>query len=74
MKSVERRFKKILKKNPCWSSYVCFAETCNSQDFQKKTIYFWFNKLVDKNDYDKKEKKLILSHLRSLSRKEGKQP
>jgi len=67
MKSLERRFKNILNKNPFWSSYICFAVAVAKQEFKKATIYFWFNKLVDKNDYSRKEKKGILKHLCDLS-------
>jgi len=63
MKSIERRFKNISQKNPYWSSCVSFAETCNSRCFKERTIQFWFNKLVDKNDYEKRDKKALLSHL-----------
>ena len=67
MKSLERRFRNILNKNPFWSSYICFAVAVTKQKFTKATISHWFNRLVDKNDYSKKEKKGILKHLCNLS-------
>lgn len=68
MKSLERRFKNFTEKNPHWSTYVCFAEAVKGQNFSKQTIHRWFLKLVDKNDYDKKDKRSILTQLEELSK------
>jgi len=67
MRSLKRRFKNIEKGNPFWSSYICFAEAVSGQKFSKQTIHRWFLKLVDNDDYDKKDKRALLSHLRDLS-------
>ena len=67
MKSLQRRFNNIIKMNPYWSSYICFTEAVIDQRFSRQTVHRWFNKIVDKNDYDKKDKKIILSHLLNLS-------
>jgi hypothetical protein len=68
MKSIERRFNNIVEKCPYWSSYICFAEAIKRQGFSRQTIHRWFNKLVDKNDYVKNEKKAILAHLDVLTK------
>ena len=68
MKSIKRRFNNIEKKNPYWRSYICFAEAMKGQDFSGQTIRRWFNKLVDKNDYAKSDKKAILNHLDTLTK------
>ncbi|MFA6096849.1 MAG: hypothetical protein WC788_04445 [Candidatus Paceibacterota bacterium] len=67
MKSLERRFKNISDKKPLWSSYICFAEAVKKQRLNKQTIHRWFNKLVEKDDYARNEKKGILKHLCNLS-------
>lgn len=67
MKSLERRFRNILEKNPCRSSYICFAEAVRGRKFSRQTIHRWFRKLVDKSDYDKKERKTLLANLSELS-------
>ena len=67
MKSIQRRFDDISSKNPHWSSYICFAEVIKQQKFNKESIRIWFNKLVDKDDYDKKDKKALLDQLYALS-------
>ena len=67
MRSLEARFKKIAEKNPFWSSYICFAEAIAYQRFSRSIIHRWFQKLVDKDDYAKNEKKAILEHLENLT-------
>jgi len=66
MRSIERRYRKIAKKNPIWSSHTCFARAIAGQRFSREAIHFWFNKLVDKDDYAKKEKKQVLAYLETL--------
>jgi hypothetical protein len=68
MKSLERRFNNITEKNPKWSSYICFTEAIKEQNFGEQIIHRWFNKLVDKNDYAKNEKKAVLRFLVGLSK------
>lgn len=67
MKSLERRFISIAEKKPNQSSYMCFAEAIKEQGFSKQTIHRWFQKLVDKSDYAKGEKKGLLENLANLS-------
>lgn len=68
MRSLERRFKNLETKNPLWSSYVCFAQAIINQKFNSQAISRWFNKLVDKSDYDRRDKKSILAHLDQLTK------
>jgi len=68
MKSLERKFNKISKRNPYWSTYTCFTETIYGIGFSRQTIHRWFNVLVDKNDYDKTNKKEIMSFLESVGK------
>lgn len=74
MKSLERRFNNISRLNPKWSSYICFAEALKKQNFNRKTIYYWFNRLVEKNDYDKADKYELVKCLISLSANPKKMP
>jgi hypothetical protein len=66
MRSIERRFNKISKRNNTWSSFICFAEAIKGRNFSKQMIHRWFNKLVDKSDYDKKDKRVELNQLENL--------
>lgn len=67
MKSLERRFADIAERKPTASSYACFAEAVKGQGFSRQTIHRWFQKLVDKDDYARDEKKELLAHLEQLS-------
>lgn len=67
MRSIERRFDNITTKNPYWSSHTCFAEAIKGRHFSKQTIHRWFQELVEKDDYDKKDKREILGYLVNLS-------
>lgn len=68
MKSLGRRFKNIVSKNPLWSSLVCFTEAVNGQGFGRQTIHRWFQNLVEKDDYNLGDKRNILAHLEDLSK------
>ena len=67
MRSLERRFKRIEKENPYWSSYICFCETVKNQEFTKRRLYHWFNKLVKNDDYKPTNKKILLKALLNLN-------
>jgi len=67
MRSIKRRFENVSRKNPYWSSYICFAEGIKGQNFNKKIIYFWFNKLIDKTDYSKTDKRVLVEQLWLIS-------
>lgn len=49
-----------------WSSYTAFAHAISSKKFSPLAIRPAFNKLVDKSDYDKKEKMDILKYLYTI--------
>lgn len=68
MKSLKRRFNNISKQNHYWSSYICFAEAVKDQNFSRRTISKYFNALVEKDDYDKRDKKELIKNLLSLSK------
>ncbi len=70
MKSLKRVFEKIKKENPNWSDYICFSHAISGKGFSKRTISHHFNKLVDKGDYLKREKKDILEWLFLLSKRQ----
>lgn len=67
MKSLRRRYNKIVSKHNQWNSYTCFAEAIKWQKFSHRTIKHWFNRLVDKADYDPREKGELLKFLNNLT-------
>lgn len=55
MRSIEARFKMMVDHYPFHSSFICFLRAVDKQDFSRPMIIKWFRKLVDKEDYDKKD-------------------
>ncbi len=68
MRSIQRRFNNLQHKYPLLSSYTNFIRAIRGNNFSKDTISRWFNILVDKNDYENSDKKLILKHIEKLSK------
>lgn len=68
MKSIERIFSKLNEEHPYWSTLVCFSESIFRKNFNRESIHRWFNKLVDTDDYDTRDKKEIMNFLESISK------
>lgn len=56
-----------MEKRPGWSSFLCFAGAITDQGFSCRVVHYWFDKLVDKDDYDKIDRFEILIHLDQLA-------
>ncbi len=69
MRSLKRVFEKLKMENPNWSDYTCFSYAISGKGFSKKIISRYFNKLVDKGDYSRGEKKDVLERLFWLSQR-----
>jgi len=67
MKSVKANFNKIQEKNPYWSSFVCFAVTTQRKKYTWNIVRYWFNKLVEKDDYARDEKMQIYKWLKQFT-------
>lgn len=67
MKSIERRFIAKVQKYPDHSSFICFGRAVWGQKFTPRFISKYFNKLVEKADYDHSDRKDILKHFLSIS-------
>lgn len=67
MRSIERRFSSLQQRRPYASSIVNFAAAVKKQTFSRATISRWFRKLVDSDDYARKDRKDILDDLTILS-------
>ncbi|KKR69861.1 MAG: hypothetical protein UU13_C0020G0012 [Candidatus Nomurabacteria bacterium GW2011_GWB1_40_7] len=65
MRSIERRFANFYSL-PGKSSYIAFADAIKGQHFGTETIRYWFNKLVEKDDYTPRDKKDLFKHLLAL--------
>jgi hypothetical protein len=71
MRSLERRFKNLQQKRPQVSSLLNFGAALQGQRFSEDAIHRWFNKVVEKGDYENRDKRAILRYLVSLSGLEG---
>lgn len=69
MKSLKRRFNNIAERNPNWSTFTCFSEAICGQGFSGQDTRRWFHRLVARDDYFTREKKEILAHLDSLTKR-----
>ncbi len=67
MKSLQRRFNNIAKRNPAMSTLLCFANAVMGQKFSMQKITKYFYRLVDKNDYPHRDKDLIVKEYFDLS-------
>lgn len=67
MKSIERRFNNVRKKNINYSDYVCLAEAVLGQQFSRRRLYTYFKKLVSIDDYDGTDTNMLVRHLYKIS-------
>jgi len=67
MKSIQRRFNNFQYKNQNVGDYVNLARTVKDQKFSKNSISRWFEKLVNKDDYERKDKRWLIKHLVKVS-------
>ncbi|MHB8871033.1 MAG: hypothetical protein ACYC5G_01070 [Candidatus Doudnabacteria bacterium] len=69
MKSLRARFEAVKDKNTNYSDYLCFAEAIRGRKFSKLVIHRWFNLLVEKEDYNRVDKRDLLGYLVYISNK-----
>lgn len=68
MKSLKRQFDSVRKSSPGYSSLLCFSCAVSGRNFGRQTIRRWFNVLVEKDDYCKKDKRSVIRHIEELSK------
>ncbi|MEI6553844.1 MAG: hypothetical protein WCO09_04700 [bacterium] len=69
MRSIERRFKKFAakKENEFLGDFIVLGRAVADQGYSLDRLARAFNRLVPKDDYDKRDKKALLEHLYSLN-------
>jgi hypothetical protein len=67
MKSIKRLFEKVAREHPNWGSVIVFNHIVGGKNFSHDRIARWFNILVDKEEYDKTDKKEILDYIYLLN-------
>jgi hypothetical protein len=65
MRSIQRRYKEIRRRNPAWSTYVCFGEAIAGQGFGDRALHDWFNRLVDIEDCPDGNRHCALRYLKN---------
>lgn len=68
MKSIERSFNNLQKKNQQWSSYVCFRKAIKGKKYTDRSVREAFYRCVHKDDYDEKDKKNIIDELQDITK------
>ncbi len=71
MRSIKARYKNLQNKNFYWSSLVCFTEAVRGQNFSKDIINRWFNKVVNKDDYPREQKRPVLKNIYKANKEVG---
>ena len=67
MRSLQYDFDELLRKNPNYSSYLAFANAVKGRNYKRRIIQYWFNKLVNKEDYARNDKRDTMDFLIQLS-------
>lgn len=69
---MKKEFLIIQDKFPFFSTYICYVKLIWGNAYKKSKVRLWFNKLVERDDYSKEEKKEVLEFLyRANSVKKG---
>jgi hypothetical protein len=67
MRNIKSRFEAMTKKYPNHSSFICFGRAVWGQKFSQRFISQHFNELVDKDDYDRSDRKELIKHFLLLT-------
>ena len=67
MRSIKHRFVRLQNEHPNLGDYVVFARAITGQGFTSDSISRAFTKMISRDKYDKKERKILLNHLCGLS-------
>lgn len=69
MRSVEARFNIMTKKFPFHSSFICYGREVRGQKFSRTMVAKYFRRLVDKDDYDRKDIMRLTDHFMRMTEK-----
>lgn len=67
MKSIQRRYGLFKTRYPDLGDFTVLMKTVKGQHYTKNTISRWFEKLVEKDDYSKEDKKHLMDNLLKLT-------
>ena len=66
-RNIEEAFNETKRKHPMLGAYIVLAEIVAGKKYSRRTLNYWLNKLVPKQDYESGEKGDLLDHLFLLS-------
>ncbi|MDB5260434.1 MAG: hypothetical protein JWN37_665 [Candidatus Nomurabacteria bacterium] len=69
MKTIQKRFHSVRRKHVNLGDFPTLYLAVKKQGFSRSTISRWFSKVVDKNDYDAKDRRELINVLTKASRK-----
>lgn len=67
MRSIQSRFNKIQETAPLLGDYPSLMRAVRGQNFSRKIISQWFDKLISKDDFCPKERNRLVSQLYQAS-------
>jgi len=68
MKDIKFRFEQMKAKYPGNGDYINFRRAVENQEFSEKAISLAFGKLVDKNEYERKDRIKLIDQLARASK------
>ena len=68
MKDIKFRFEEMKEKYPNNGDYFNFRRAVENQNFSEKAISLAFGKLVDKNEYERKDRIKLIDQLTRASK------
>jgi hypothetical protein len=63
MKTLEYQFNIISESFPNLSSFICYQRACAKVKPTKRTLRAGFRKMVEKDDYERRDIEKLLQHL-----------
>lgn len=67
MKSLQRAFQTHYQKSPNHSSYICFLRAVRGKKLTRRSVSYWFSRLVDPDDYASSDRNSLVSQLVTAS-------
>lgn len=58
----------IVDKNPGLSTLICFSKAISKRNYEPEYITKWFKKLVDKEDYEHRDRDEVLAWLQKYTK------
>ncbi|OGG50382.1 hypothetical protein A2704_05600 [Candidatus Kaiserbacteria bacterium RIFCSPHIGHO2_01_FULL_54_36b] len=67
MRTIETRFADMQRRRPMVSTLLNFGAAVKGGKFKPRMVSYWFNRLVEKDDFEGTPRREILKHVNALS-------